>query len=129
MIFIKIIGPDQVTNLVKNTLSKVKRTIRKYSLSYGWLQYLYWLLFHYGYIPIITVWLICDIGHHNIYILWSVTLLLYARVPERPKGEDLRSSGIGLRGFESLPLHFLIILLFYDSWLCLSGSAGRALPW
>ena len=53
--------------------------------------------------------------HHNIYILWSVTLLLYARVPERPKGEDLRSSGIGLRGFESLPLHFLIILLFYDS--------------
>ena len=55
--------------------------------------------------------------------------ILYARVPERPKGEDLRSSGIGLRGFESLPLHYLYFLRFFHSRLCLSGSGGRALPW
>ncbi len=41
---------------------------------------------------------------HNMYYCYYV----YAGVPERPKGEDLRSSGIGLRGFESLPLHYLI---------------------
>ena len=39
--------------------------------------------------------------------------LLYAWVPERPKGKDLRSFGIGLRGFESLPLHYFIILVFF----------------
>lgn len=33
-----------------------------------------------------------------------------AGVPERPKGEDLRSSGVGLRGFESLPLHFILFM-------------------
>ena len=40
----------------------------------------------------------------GLKILWH----LYARVPERPKGKDLRSFGIGLRGFESLPLHYFI---------------------
>ena len=45
----------------------------------------------------------------KIYILWNIISILYARVPERPKGEDLRSSGIGLRGFESLPLHYFMI--------------------
>lgn len=52
----------------------------------------------------------------------------YARVPERPKGEDLRSSGIGLRGFESLPLHYSLKTVFFSRF-CLSGSAGRAPPW
>ena len=30
---------------------------------------------------------------------------VYAGVPERTKGVDSRSSGVGLQGFESLPLH------------------------
>ena len=45
----------------------------------------------------------------KIYILCNPISILYARVPERPKGKDLRSFGVGLRGFESLPLHFSII--------------------
>ena len=45
----------------------------------------------------------------KVYILCYPISILYARVPERPKGKDLRSFGIGLRGFESLPLHYFMI--------------------
>ena len=40
-------------------------------------------------------------------------IMLYAGVPEWPKGEDLRSSGVGLRGFESLPLHYLFYIIIF----------------
>ena len=43
-------------------------------------------------------------------IKYYLLYVLYAWVPERPKGKDLRSFGIGLRGFESLPMHYFIIL-------------------
>ena len=42
-------------------------------------------------------------------------LYCYARVPERPKGKDLRSFGVDLRGFESLPLHFFKIFPIFTA--------------
>ena len=60
-------------------------------------------------------------------VIWLIVILILGWVPKRPKGKDLRSFGIGLRGFESLPIHYFII--FHYLRLCLSGSGGRALPW
>ena len=59
----------------------------------------------------LVIWLIVILILTSVSLwLYSINTILYARVPERPKGEDLRSSGIGLRGFESLPLHYFIFI-------------------
>ena len=48
-------------------------------------------------------------------------------MPERPKGEDLRSSGIGLRGFESLPLHYSLKLYFFLDFALVAQPVERHL--
>ena len=64
----------------------------------------------------LAVFFLKNVLYGNIYISYDTIFILYAGVPERPKGEDLRSSGIGLRGFESLPLHYSVIFkIFLDS--------------